>query len=174
MTTAQQLPLCLLREFGGQDVVGWHASEKICGLRIQWDGTHYRTRSGAVLDVPASYHTGMKSTPLDGEMATLDGDLNRMLSLQKLGARGDWSGVYFRPFDLPLIGVPVEDRLATLADLELPPQCLRVPHLRVLSMDWLNDHLQSLMDVGAEGCVFREPASTYHDGRHSSWMKLVF
>ena len=172
--TTTELPLCLLRTWDGQPLDGWLASRKHNGIRCQWTGTRFQTRSGAPLDVPLAWYRGMPQTPLDGELATPDDDLPRVLSLQRLGRRGRWRGVAFRPFDVPIVGPRVEERLRLLASLRLPAHCQPVQHVRIASEAMLDGFLTALEAAGAEGAVFRRPRSKYEHGRSWHWLKHRF
>lgn len=160
----------------GQDVVGWWMSEKLDGVRAQWDGQHLVSRGGHVFSAPKSFLKGFPPYALDGELWTQRKDFENIVSIvrQKVPDQR-WDKVTFNVFEVPDQSGGLESRLSVL---KVYLQAHRAPHLRIIpqtkirSQDHLNLELKRLIALGAEGLVIRAPGLPYMTGRQSSALKL--
>lgn len=167
------LPVLLLREWSGEDPTGWWASPKLDGVRALFDGHRLWSRSGRAIPAPAWFTAGLPAGELlDGELYCGPGTLRMMLSNYVRGETADWRGVRFCIFDRPVVGPPVEDRLASLRGLTLPPHAGLVPHTRIEGECHLLDCLDQIERAGGEGVVIRRPGAKYENGR--SWAALKY
>jgi DNA ligase-1 len=143
-----------------QNVAGWLASPKLDGVRSFWTGSAFISRNGRVFTPPASWLAGMPPCRLDGELyAGLNSFETLVSSIQR--KRNPWENVTFQVFDLAVMRVPIESRLATLASLTLPPHCRVVPHRPLADLDDLDAMEAGIVAAGGEGVCIRAPGSFY-------------
>jgi DNA ligase 1 len=158
-------------DFAGQDVSGWWASEKLDGLRCLWNGSEYVSRNGMVYRPPAAWFHGMPQHPLDGE---LWGGVGSRLEVQRtVAGNGDWSRVYFRPFDIPQVGQRIEDTLKTFAEVIWPAHVLPIPSQRVDSVEAAIRLMGRIVTGGGEGVMLRKPGSAYSEHRTEKLLKMT-
>ena len=153
-----------------EDVQGWWVSEKFDGVRAIWTGTRLLSRHGKDLKAPKWFTDGLPDERLDGELWMGRGTFDQLLStIQRKG--GDWAGVMFMVFDLADIGT-VENRIITLAKIQLPNHAFRVDHAQLVSDDQLDAMERQIVANGGEGCVIRRPGSQYRPGRMGDVIKV--
>ena len=139
---------------------GWHASEKLDGVRCTFTGHAFTSRHGNIFTPPASWFEGMPAARLDGELWMGNGTFDELVSsIQR--KRNPWENVRFMIFDLAVMRQPIESRLATLASLSLPPHCQLVPHRPLAGMDDLDAMESEIVAAGGEGLILRAPNSYY-------------
>ena len=139
---------------------GWHASEKLDGVRCTFTGHAFTSRHGNIFTPPASWFEGMPAARLDGELWMGNGTFDELVSsIQR--KRNPWENVRFMIFDLAVMRQPIESRLATLASLSLPPHCQLVPHRPLTGHDDLDSMEAEIVAAGGEGLILRAPNSYY-------------
>jgi DNA ligase-1 len=158
------------RDWSGEDVAGWLASEKLDGVRAYWDGEVMWGRSGRIIPVPAGLARQLPPCPLDGELWAGRGGRGPVLS----ALRGRWSpAVRFMVFDRPGLDLPWAGRLAAaraalrgdFASVVEATPVTSSSHLRALYL-----HVRSL---GGEGLMLMHPGvSHYHRFRVGHLLKL--
>src|SRR5689334_686884 len=102
-----------------QDLTGWWLSEKMDGIRAYWDGRRLLSRKGNRIPVPPSFTIGLPKIPLDGELWLGRKSLEKLRVIHNT-VDSDWSEVKYVVFDLPSSKEPLENRLNSLKQLELP------------------------------------------------------
>ena len=158
-------------DWAGQDVSGWWISEKLDGWRCLWDGQQFLTRTGNVLDAPGWFMTGMPAQAMDGELWA--GPRTTHNHVKTAVQTGDWGCLSFRPFDLPMPGVRIEDAQTVLAVLPLPAHVQPVEYCRATSTQAVIAEMLATVKAGGEGLMARKPASRYAAGRqYSSLLKF--
>lgn len=159
------------RDWAGEDVTGWHASEKLDGCRAWWDGAALYTRSG--LPIRGAEHitcTLPRGTPLDGEIWAGRGQFETArLAVQ----HGRFTPeVRFVAFDAPATaGAGTCDWLERLQLIEH----LQVNHVHAFEVRNLADlrhQLHILHEAGGEGYVLRRPGLRYTPGRTGALLKF--
>lgn len=140
---------------------GWWMSEKLDGVFCRFTGTVYLSRNGHRFTPPAWWLASLPSgVRLDGELWMGRGTFNRLVGeIQR--KQSNWSGIRFMIFDLAVLRVPIEDRLAALGRLPLPPHCQLVQHRRCGGAGDLDQAEREVVDGGGEGLCLRAPGSSY-------------
>ena len=150
-------------------------SEKMDGFRAYWNGEKLLSRGGNELPCPKWFVDGLPlGTKLDGEIwmgrGTLDilkGILRSSLDNSKM-----WKNITFSVFDLVDFNLCYEDRMATLANLDLPSFACVVEMERCRENDHLQEVLQTIVSKNGEGLVLTKPNSLYVSTRTNSRLKV--
>ena len=157
--------------YSGADITGWLVSEKLDGVRAQWDGARLLSKSGRVIAAPEWFTAGLPDAPLDGELYAGPGTLERMqgLSRRARASGADWAGVRFCVFDAPAAPGGFAERLATLAriDAALPAHAEAIRHEPCPGRAWLASRFAGVVASGGEGLVARHPGGLYRSGERS-------
>ena len=162
----------------GIDVEGWHASEKLDGVRAYWDGEKLWTRGGNIINAPDWLIAGLPSgVHVDGEIWAGRGQFETArLSVQN----GRWNeSIVFRYFDAPSVKGNWLERMNSLAELQRTTWFNSVPIMGVVHGN-LEALLQMVLNVGGEGLVLRAPwVDKYEIGRtpntrkvKAKWLKI--
>jgi DNA ligase 1 len=152
-------------------------SEKYDGVRGYWDGEKLRTRSGAVIQVPAWFTAHWPKTPMDGELWAGRGqfDLASATIRQQPADDAAWRHIRYMVFDLPGEAGTFDQRLPVLqqkvAALGLP-WVQAVKQFKVTDEAELKRHLDAVVRDGGEGLVLHRGGSRYHAGRNDDLLKL--
>ena len=162
-------------DWAGQDVSGWWVSEKLDGWRALWTGSKFVTRQGNTLAAPDWFTAGMPgiaqtNLTLDGELWAGPGTTHD--DVAKAVNSGSWSGLTFRPFDVPEAGLTIEAAQAALAALPFPPHVRPVDWFKAGSTEDVICRMARLVSVGGEGLMARKPGSRYGAGRNGRLLKF--
>ena len=60
--------MLLARDWRGQSLLGWQASEKLNGCRVEWDGEVFWTRHGNCVEAPRWFTKGLPRCRINGEI----------------------------------------------------------------------------------------------------------
>ena len=158
--------MTLGRDYDGENVTGWLASEKLDGCRAYWDGKQFWTRGGNVIDAPAWFTEGLPTIHLDGEIYCGPGRFEESrLAVQ----HGRFTPrCRFVAFDAPAVSGPWNERLAAAAR-----HVEAVPATPVRSVNELCAMLTGILKNGGEGVMLRNPVPLgYERGRSKNLLKL--
>ena len=73
--------LMLAHNYTDQDVIGWHMSEKLDGIRAYWDGYKFYSRTGKQITPPKAFLDEMPiGIKLDGELCVGRGEFSKTSS----------------------------------------------------------------------------------------------
>jgi len=147
---------------------GWWISEKYDGVRAIWTGAAFLSRNGHKFTPPGWWLAGMPDCRLDGELWNYRGGFDELVSaIQR--KRNPWEGVTYQIFDLAELRQPIEQRIAALSRLPLPPHCQLVPHRACKGHSDLDVTEAAIVAAGGEGLCLREPGSCY---RPNNFLKV--
>ncbi len=161
---------------GSQNIVGWHMSEKLDGVRAYWDGTRFLSRNGNVFSVPDWYAERIpKDVHLDGEFWMGRGRFQETSGYARRMDRGEhWREISYMIFDVPSIDAGFEDRMDAIGKrFILPAHCSRLPQAPCPDLETLNRFLATVEAQGGEGVMLRQPGSRYARVRSSTLLKVV-
>jgi len=161
----------LAKSYEGQNPAGWWMSEKLDGVRAIWDGKQLLTRTGKIFHAPDWFLKGLpKNKMLDGELWE-----GRGLFQQTVGKvrayESDWRGVKYLVFDV-ITNEILESRFGILKKLNLPAHVQIVKQYRCQNRCHLSEFEDSIIDMGGEGIMLREPESFYEHKRSKSMLKV--
>lgn len=163
--------------YSGANLTGWLVSEKLDGVRGQWDGARLLSKSGRVIHAPDWFTAGLPVLPLDGEIYAGPGTLDRVqgLSRRATARAADWLGVRFCVFDAPGVAGGFAQRLDALGRTaaSLPPHVEIIQHEACPGRTWLAARFSSVIESGGEGLVARHPVGLYRSGERSQWVAKI-
>lgn len=160
------------RDWSGQSVVGWQASEKYDGVRAYWDGQTLWTRSGRPIALPGSLARQLPTCPLDGEVWAGYGEFN---AARAAANRGRFSAaVRFIVFDAPGESGAWPARLAAArARIGQSLFCEVVTPVEIQSHAQLDALFCAVKARGGEGLMLRHPGPLrYYRQRTDLLLKL--
>ena len=163
--------------YSGADLTGWLVSEKLDGVRAQWDGVRLVSKSGHAIQAPEWFTAGLPVLALDGELYAGPGTLDRVQGLSRRASAipADWLGVRFCVFDAPGVAGGFAQRLDALGRTlaSLPPHVDVIQHAACPGRDWLAARFAAVIEAGGEGLVARHPAGEYRAGERSQWVAKI-
>jgi len=145
--------------WAGEDVAGWWLSEKLDGWRCVWTGAEFLSRHGEPFRVPAWFKAGMPRQLLDGELWAGPGTTHDQVN--SAVRSGNWRALTFRPFDVPVPGLRIEEALDILASLAVPNHVDPVGYDQVTSTAAAIGTMVRTCAAGGEGVMLRKPGSQY-------------
>ncbi|ORZ37536.1 hypothetical protein BCR44DRAFT_35803 [Catenaria anguillulae PL171] len=161
------------------DPTGWHASEKLDGMRAYWCATRNKlfSRNHNAIAAPdwfvESFPTDMS---LDGELYVGRDMFSATMSIVRASAADDrWKKVQYHIFDIPSLDKPFEQRLQAMQDLveELGIEHIQaVPHIVCTGTSHLLEMLETVESKSGEGIMLRKPKSRYVHGRSDTLLKV--
>jgi DNA ligase-1 len=152
-------------------------SEKYDGVRGYWDGETLRTRSGAIIPVPAWFTARWPKTPMDGELWAGRGRFEQASSTIRQQPADDdaWRRMRYMVFDLPGHAGTFDQRIPVLHKLVAQidhPWVQAVTQFKVADAAGLQHKLDQVVQGGGEGLVLHRGASLYRAGRSDDLLKL--
>ena len=160
----------------GLDLSRYVVSEKLDGVRAQWDGEKLISRRGNVFAAPEWFAAGLPTARLDGELWGGRGTFETVSGIVRRARPHDgWRAVRFMVFDAP---DEAGDFLTRLAALRRIAAAANNPHLQVVAHEpiesgaWLMKKLAAVAAAGGEGLMLRRKESPYRGGRGDDLIKL--
>lgn len=132
-----------------KDVTLLRVSEKLDGVRAQWDGRQLISRGGKLFIAPEWFVRNFPDKPLDAELWMGRGRYEDIVSVvRQLKPHDGWKAIKFMVFDLPALGGPFTARVEAIRQLAKTP-CLDV--IEQLRVDSNKALLQKLDDIAGQG-----------------------
>lgn len=164
------------------DPTGMWASEKFDGVRSLFlPSGKFISRNGNEFFAPKWFIDAMpKGALLDGELFTKRGDFQNIMSIvsKNIPVDSEWKKIKFLVFDLPLVKLPVEERmpyLVNIVETARSKSAVTQKYLHVVKNTLLNnaEHLEKLYESvvakGGEGVMLRVPG-TYYENKRSKYL----
>lgn len=152
----------------GMALANWHASEKMDGCRLFWDGANAYTRTSRRVNLPVHIRgTLPEGVRLDGELwAGRGGFTEARVAVQF----GRWTPrCRFTVFDAPDSPGTWRERMTEAA--RIYADCVGFTVCE--SLQHANALLLEVQSAGGEGLVFRSPiATSYERGRSRNFVKV--
>ena len=160
-----------------ENVSGWVMSEKLDGIRGYWDGQNLYTKNQKLLHPPQEFLVNFPPFALDGELYFQRGNFEFVQNtvLDETASAG-WQKIGYYIFE-----VPRDDGLDFLQRLQIAknwfdthpnPQVHIIAQEVCLNNAHLEQTLQKMVALGAEGLIVKNPALAYHTGRTSGMLKV--
>lgn len=166
----------LAQQYSTQNIIGWWMSEKYDGYRAIWTGTQFVTRNYLPIVTPQFFIDKMpKDICLDGELWCGKNNFEACgLFRRKHITESDWKNVEYLVFDIVLLDVPFERRMQVLKDLQSTNlyKFSVVEHIKVETMEQVDEYLKQVLSQNGEGLMFREPNSLYEPKRSKTLLKM--
>lgn len=162
------------REWRGQRIVGFLASEKLNGCRAYWDGYEMWSRGGQTIHLPHHVRAGLPTgIPLDGEIfAGRQADGFHLACEAVNHDRWD-ARCTFQVFDAPAVVGGWEARMqAACAAVGLQAYVECVSFIRIQTAAQAIRWMDEIRRMGGEGIMLRAPHASYKTGRHQTVLKM--
>ena len=152
-------------------------SEKYDGVRAIWTGEQLLTRNGNQIHAPAWFVAPLPAVWLDGELWTQRQNFEALSAIVRTQVANDerWRQVSYKVFDMPDAELPFEQRYRNYSDLirEINVEHIQaVKQQRFDSNHALSEHLQTLVEKGAEGLMLHLATAHHTAGRSDTLLKL--
>jgi len=159
---------------GGLDLSGYLVSQKYDGVRVYWDGSRLRSRSGNWLALPAELVQQLPAFALDAELWLGTGRFAELQALlQRPLSDPAYSELKLMVFDAPQHTGPFGERQQFLRRM-LPQSSFiqLVAQQRLTRESELQQLLQQVESAGGEGLMLHRLDARYQAGRVSHLLKL--
>ena len=172
-----QLLLAQKYEEKKHDVVGWWMSEKLDGVRCYWNGSKLLSRNGNMFHAPEWFLRGFpKDQTFDGELFLKRSSFSDTVSIVRShGLDEEWKTIKYLIFDMPSCKKPFEERVQEIEKwvaIINSPHFLAVAQTKCKSALDLQANMKSILALGGEGVMCREPKSMYVNKRSSTLLKV--
>jgi DNA ligase-1 len=158
------------KDYSGQNVNGYIATEKFNGCRAYWDGENLWSRGGIKINIPASWRDVLpRGVHLDGEVYDGIDGLARTASAVKYG--NFTPSMKFMVFDSPSFTGKYQDRLSSAKKYESGPIVV-IPSFRITNIVEAISKMKNIQSRGGEGLVLRVPNVQYAAERTAKLIKL--
>ncbi|QEW08586.1 DNA ligase [Nitrincola iocasae] len=152
-------------------------SEKYDGVRAIWTGEQLLTRQGNPIPAPNWFTAPLPAVWLDGELWTQRQDFETLSSIVRTQTANDdrWRQVSYMVFDMPDAQLPFEQRYKNYTDLIEQINAAHIKAIQQLRFDSnqaLSEHLQALVESGAEGLMLHLASAHHRSGRSDALLKL--
>tara|TARA_B100000131_G_C18058317_1_gene589403 strand:- start:7 stop:795 length:789 start_codon:yes stop_codon:yes gene_type:complete len=172
--------LMLAHNYTDQNVIGWHMSEKLDGIRAYWDGSKFFTRTGKSITPPKAFLECMPDgIVLDGELCVGRGKFSETSSIVRKTKNvekynDDWMNkITYYVFDSPS-AYPFERRMKFLYEnIGSKYRCVEIVKQTVVKKQSdIDKELRRIIRLGGEGLMLRENGSMYEGKRSKSLLKV--
>ena len=160
------------------DVSRYWVSEKLDGVRANWDGKNLRFRSGNPVPAPQWFIDALPSQPLDGELWLGRGSFDQLSAIvrRQVPVEAEWQRVRYMIFELPNApGSFTErvERIKTITAEAKLPWLQAVPQFRLPDAVALQRKLRDVVRGGGEGLMLHRADAAYETGRSSALLKVT-
>lgn len=162
------------RDYAGQDVAGWIATEKLDGCRARWDGAQLWSRSGRPIKASAELLADLPpGFALDGELYAGPGTRCAIAAAMRSGL---WPpGARFIVFDAPAAPGDYTRRIAAaMARFSSLTYVKIVATIRISGIDAARAMLRNVKQLGGEGLMLYAPDRPYVPDRVPYLLKLKY
>jgi len=174
---ANAAELMLPQIYSGQvDVSGWLMSEKLDGVRGNWDGKQLLSKHGHQLFPPTAFIRDLPPFPLEGELWGGRGNFARTVAIVRQQQPHDgWLQLKFAIFDVPEAPGGFSERIEQARGwfvTHSSQYAFVIPQQQVENKEQLQQELQRVEALGGEGLIVRQPDALYRSGRSAEILKV--
>ncbi|KPD23423.1 DNA ligase [Idiomarina zobellii] len=152
-------------------------SEKYDGIRAIWTGSKLLTRQGNQISAPEWFTAPLPDIWLDGELWTKRQSFEALSSIVRtqIPEEERWREVQYMVFDMPDSQRPFEERYKNYSNLI---EKMNIEHIKAVkqqrfhSNHELSEHLQAMVERGAEGLMLHLATALHQSGRSDALLKL--
>jgi len=152
-------------------------SEKLDGVRGYWNGKHFISRQGNMIESPEWFTKVLPNVALDGELWMGRGTFEKLSGIvrRKIPSGSDWKNIKYMVFDLPGSDEVFDKRLQELRKIidQINSDHVKlVDQFKVSSTKVLSAKLDEIVAKGGEGLMLHLGSSHYHSGRTGDLLKF--
>ena len=152
-------------------------SEKYDGIRAIWTGSELLTRQGNPIPAPEWFTASLPDVWLDGELWTKRQNFEDLSSIVRtqIPEEERWREVQYMVFDMPDSQRPFEERYKNYSNLitQINAEHIKpIKQQRFHSNHELSEHLQAMVERGAEGLMLHLATAPHQSGRSDALLKL--
>ena len=159
-----------------QSIENWMMSEKLDGIRAYWDGKQLLSKNGNIIHAPSWFIKDFPNFKLDGELWTKRNDFENIQSivLDKFPSK-HWSKITYNIFEVP---EEKGDFLKRLNKINKWQKVKKNKYIKIIDQirckndDHLEEYLQKVINLKAEGLMIKNPFLEYFVGRSSNILKV--
>ena len=178
LQTATQTQLAkVYEENTSTPISDYLVSEKYDGIRAIWTGSELLTRQGNPISAPDWFTAPLPDIWLDGELWTKRQNFEALSSIVRTQTPKDnrWRQVKYMVFDMPDSQRPFEERYKNYSNLitQINAEHIKpIKQQRFHSNHELSEHLQAMVERGAEGLMLHLATAPHQSGRSDALLKL--
>jgi len=178
LQTATQTQLAkVYEENTSTPISDYLVSEKYDGIRAIWTGSKLLTRQGNQISAPDWFTAPLPDVWLDGELWTKRQNFEDLSSIVRTQTPKDnrWRQVKYMVFDMPGSQRPFKERYKNYSNLitQINAEHIKpVKQQRFHSNHELSEHLQAMVERGAEGLMLHLATAPHQSGRSDALLKL--
>lgn len=171
--TLPKMKVMLARDYQGEDVKGFYASEKLDGVRAIWDGEKLCTKNFRIINAPDWFISELPKYALDCELWAGRGSFQFAANVVKRNKANDqdWHELRLCIFDLPSTKGNLFQRMEMMK-LIVAPHVEILEHIEIKDEKHLNQLFESVKSKGGEGLMLRQPSAEYTYGRTDLLLKM--
>ena len=160
------------------DPTGYWMSEKLDGVRARWiaGARKFISRQGNEFFAPEWFTKGFPPFDLDGELWGGRGKFQQTVSIVRSANSGDaWKEIRYAVFDAPAIDEIFEVRIGVIKKFftSFPdPRVVVLDQVACTGREHLIHDLDTIIKIGGEGIILRQPNSKYTAGRSAAILKV--
>jgi len=164
------------KNWRGQSVRGWVATEKFRGARLYWDGIAAWSRGGLCVALPAEIRAALPAgRALDCEVWAGRGPAGGTCEVEAAQAvtHGVWSPrLRLLVLDAPDVLAPYAERLAVARSLVNSPRVSVIGHEVLTGLPHLERLFAATARAGGEGLMLHHPTALYTRARVATLLKV--
>jgi len=158
------------------NISNWMMSEKLDGIRAYWNGEKFLSKNGNTINAPKWFTKNFPKFHLDGELWTKRNDFENIQSivLDKKPSK-QWRDITYNVFEVPQKKGDFIQRLQKLETYlkKNPYTNIRIiEQIHCKNKKDLDNYLEKLVNLKAEGIIIKNPKLKYFTGRSSSILKV--
>jgi DNA ligase-1 len=157
-------------------VKNWLMSEKLDGIRAYWDGKQLLSKNGNIINAPKWFIKNFPSFKLDGELWTKRNDFENIQSIVLDKEPSNyWREITYNIFEVPEEKGDFRKRLNKIIKWkkETNHKYIKIiEQIKCKDNKHLDEYLNKLVNLNAEGIIIKNPFVDYFVGRNSNILKV--
>jgi len=158
------------------NISNWLMSEKLDGIRTYWNGKELLSKNGNKIYAPSWFTKDFPSFELDGELWTKRADFENIqnIVLDKTPTKY-WKEITYNIFEVPNEKGNFRKRLMKIQkwlEKNQNKYIKVIPQIKCKNKKHLDEYLEELINLKAEGVMIKNPEISYFKGRSSQILKV--
>lgn len=154
----------------------WMMSEKLDGIRAYWDGKQLLSKNGNIIHAPLWFIEDFPKFKLDGELWTKRDDFENIQSIVLDKNPSDyWKEITYNIFEVPEEKGVFIKRLEKISNWQKKNNnkyIKIIEQTKCKDDKHLEEYLEKLVNLKAEGLMLKNPFLEYFTGRSSNILKV--